>query len=51
MATDNSTNSTLERIRTILNATPVYKVVREPATVQFGYWIIASIQVGVVWCG
>ena len=51
MVVHNSTNSTLERNRTILNTTTVYKVLKEPVTVQYGYWIIASIQVGVVWCG
>ena len=38
----NSTNSTVEGNLTMLNTTTVSK---EPTTVQFGYWIIASIQV------
>ncbi|CAB4014914.1 Hypothetical predicted protein [Paramuricea clavata] len=44
----NSTNSTIERNRTILNTTTVYKVSKEPITVQFGYWIIASIQIPII---
>ena len=46
MVSHDSTNSTIGRNRTILNTTTVYKVSKEPITVQFGYWIIASMQVG-----